>query len=172
MIPDLSELTLEQLIDVHEQASILISQLWAAETAEERAAEIEEEYTWRVNQMALDWHATRGGTGTLDEPVPWEQPSGGHNAWPLDSVVIKDGVIYTSLIPANVTVPGDPNDPQNGRWWEPYDPDADESEWAPWTDYQVGDVRTYEGAEYRCRQAHESQPGWTPPAVPALWERL
>ena len=44
--------------------------------------------------------------------------------------------------------------------------------WAPWTPYAAGDIVTYEGARYRCLQAHTSQPGWTPPAVPALWQRL
>ncbi|MFD0540014.1 carbohydrate-binding protein [Actinomadura luteofluorescens] len=31
---------------------------------------------------------------------------------------------------------------------------------------------TYDGASYRCLQAHTAQPGWTPPNVPALWERV
>ena len=35
--------------------------------------------------------------------------------------------------------------------------------------YAVGDVVSYEGQEYRCIQAHTSQAGWTPAAVPALW---
>lgn len=37
--------------------------------------------------------------------------------------------------------------------------------------YAAGDVRGYEGAPYRCAQAHDSteNPAWTPPATPALW---
>ncbi|WP_439660727.1 carbohydrate-binding protein [Lentzea sp. HUAS TT2] len=31
---------------------------------------------------------------------------------------------------------------------------------------------TYSGATYRCRQGHTSLPGWEPPNVPALWERV
>ena len=38
--------------------------------------------------------------------------------------------------------------------------------------YAVGDVVSYQGVEYRCRQAHTSQPDWNPVAVPALWERV
>ncbi len=38
--------------------------------------------------------------------------------------------------------------------------------------YGVGDVVSYQNAEYRCIQAHTSQPGWDPAAVPALWQRL
>lgn len=43
----------------------------------------------------------------------------------------------------------------------------------PWQEaaYKVGDLRTYDGAPYKCVQAHDAtgNPGWTPPAVPALW---
>lgn len=35
--------------------------------------------------------------------------------------------------------------------------------------YAVGDVVSYNGSEYSCRQAHTSQPDWSPPATPALW---
>ncbi|MGY0502151.1 carbohydrate-binding protein [Nocardia sp. FBN12] len=39
--------------------------------------------------------------------------------------------------------------------------------------YKVGDVVTYEGAKYQCRQAHTAYaPNWTPPNTPALWQRL
>ncbi len=36
--------------------------------------------------------------------------------------------------------------------------------------YAVGAVVSYGGSEYRCLQAHTSQPAWTPPATPALWQ--
>lgn len=44
-------------------------------------------------------------------------------------------------------------------------------QWAPDTDYKVGDRRRYDGKLYRCVQAHTSQQGWEPPNVPALWVR-
>ncbi|MGW4463126.1 lytic polysaccharide monooxygenase [Micromonospora sp. NPDC004704] len=44
--------------------------------------------------------------------------------------------------------------------------------WASGTAYQVGATVTYGGASYRCRQAHTAIPGWEPPNVPALWQRL
>ena len=34
----------------------------------------------------------------------------------------------------------------------------------------VGDLRMYNGTQYRCRQAHTTQAGWEPTNVPALWE--
>ncbi|MCG5217426.1 M28 family peptidase [Streptosporangium sp. KLBMP 9127] len=44
--------------------------------------------------------------------------------------------------------------------------------WAPWTPYATGATVTYEGVSYRCLQGHTSLPGWEPPGVPALWQRL
>ncbi|TMR40269.1 carbohydrate-binding protein [Actinomadura geliboluensis] len=52
-----------------------------------------------------------------------------------------------------------PDDPPSGTW-------------AVGTVYQAGDVVTYNGASYRCIQAHQAQPGWTPPNVPALWQAV
>jgi chitinase len=43
------------------------------------------------------------------------------------------------------------------------------AEWAPWTQYKVDQVVTYGGLKYKCRQAHQSLPGWEPPNVLALW---
>lgn len=43
------------------------------------------------------------------------------------------------------------------------------TEWQVGVAYAIGDVVTYEGTEYACRQAHTSQAGWEPPNVLALW---
>lgn len=44
--------------------------------------------------------------------------------------------------------------------------------WAVDTEY-AADVRVrYEDNLYRCVQAHTSQTGWEPPAVPALWTEV
>lgn len=46
---------------------------------------------------------------------------------------------------------------------------------APWTSrisYSVGALREYNGALYRCLQAHTSQDDWTPDAVAALWTKV
>jgi len=44
--------------------------------------------------------------------------------------------------------------------------------WAVGTTYAVGAIVTYAGITYRCLQAHTAQPGWEPPNVPALWQRV
>jgi chitin-binding protein len=41
--------------------------------------------------------------------------------------------------------------------------------WRTFTSYRVGDVVTFDGVSYRCRQSHTSLPGWEPPLTLALW---
>ena len=41
--------------------------------------------------------------------------------------------------------------------------------WAPYTAYTAGQIVTYNGVRYQCRQSHSSLPGWEPPNVLALW---
>jgi len=41
--------------------------------------------------------------------------------------------------------------------------------WRAGTAYKIGDVVTYNGISYRCRQAHTALAGWEPPNAPALW---
>lgn len=45
-------------------------------------------------------------------------------------------------------------------------------DWKSGVAYKVGDVVTYQGAEYRCLQAHTALANWQPPNVPALWKQL
>lgn len=42
-------------------------------------------------------------------------------------------------------------------------------EWAVGVNYKRGDIVTYQGQLYKCRQAHRSIAGWQPPVVLALW---
>nr|CAP62389.1 hypothetical protein [Archangium disciforme] len=46
---------------------------------------------------------------------------------------------------------------------------ADRGEWAPYVAYTAGDIASYAGRSYDCRQSHTSLPGWEPPNVLALW---
>jgi chitinase len=41
--------------------------------------------------------------------------------------------------------------------------------WAVNTAYTAGQIVTYNGKRYQCRQSHTSLPGWEPPNVLALW---
>ena len=45
--------------------------------------------------------------------------------------------------------------------------------WAPGTAYKVGNLVSFKGSVFSCRQAHTAfDPGWTPVAVPALWTEV
>lgn len=109
-----------------------------------------------------------------DEVPAWVQPTGAQDAWADGARVTHAGQTWRSLIPDNTTEPG--SDP---RWWECEDCETT-TEWAVGVAYKGdntegagnGDIVTYQGAEYRCLQSHTSQAGWTPSAVPALWEAL
>jgi hypothetical protein len=46
------------------------------------------------------------------------------------------------------------------------------TEWAAQVSYKRAVEVTYQGSRYRCLQGHVSQTDWTPPATPALWERV
>lgn len=98
----------------------------------------------------------------------WVQPTGAHDAYPVGYKVTYNGKEYENLIPANVWVPD-----LDARWWKDLTPVEDTSAWSGSSvAYKVNDVVTYSGSSYKCLQAHTSQAGWTPTAVPALWQKL
>ena len=103
------------------------------------------------------------------------QPTGAHNAYPVEWTVTRDDKTWESLIPNNVTMPGDPADPQNYRWWKNLSAPPAPGVWSgEGVAYAVDTQALYEpnGKTYKCLQAHTSQPGWTPVAVPALWQEV
>ncbi|PCG84192.1 serine protease [Streptomyces sp. WZ.A104] len=84
---------------------------------------------------------------------------------------------FQPLLPAlqayglTLVTSGTPTDPPTTP---PTDPPTDPpgGTWAAGTTYATGATVTYGGATYRCLQGHTAQPGWTPPVVPALWQRV
>lgn len=44
--------------------------------------------------------------------------------------------------------------------------------WKSDASYQTGDRVRYEGKLYRCLQAHDAQPAWTPTDAPSLWAEV
>ena len=104
----------------------------------------------------------------------WVQPTGAHDAYPLRATVIHSGRLWESAHPFNVWEPG------TGDLWtdrgvadtpDPF-PVEDFPEWAPNVSVNVGDVYSYNGVAYSVVQAHTTQAGWEPPAVPALWKKV
>lgn len=115
-----------------------------------------------------------------DKFQPWQQPQGAHDAYPVDSIVRHTNKLWKALVADNVWEPG-----TDDTLWEKIDettlqpivpPEPDPEvvpEWSPDSvAYSIGDHVMYENIEYNCIQAHTSQAGWNPPAVPALWETV
>ena len=99
----------------------------------------------------------------------WVQPTGTHNAYQKDAKVIFNTKTYESLIANNVWAP-------NVYGWKditPTPPTPPTNYWAAGVAYKVNDIVVYQvnGFTYKCLQAHTSQAGWTPVAVPALWQK-
>ena len=105
---------------------------------------------------------------------PWVQPTGAHDAYPLESTVVHEGHLWESDHPFNVWEPG------TGDLWidrgEAGTPDPLPLEeypvWEPWIEVKVGDPYVHDGILYTAIQAHKTEPGWEPPAVPALWKKV
>jgi chitinase len=51
-------------------------------------------------------------------------------------------------------------------------PSSGTSAWVAGKYYGVGQLVSYGGLTYKCLQAHNSQTGWEPPNVPALWTKV
>jgi hypothetical protein len=98
----------------------------------------------------------------VDGHPAWVQPTGSTDAYPAGFKVTHNSKTWTSDLDANVWEPG------VFGWTE--DAVEPSNEWQPNTAYATGDIVTYLGIEYRCRQGHTSLTGWEPPNVPALWE--
>lgn len=92
---------------------------------------------------------TSGGSGNCS--------SGGTTYFqPVNEALQVYGVTLTTTTNGGED-PGEPGDPGT---------------WIASTVYQPGDTVTYGGVRYRCLQGHQAQPGWQPPNVPALWQRV
>lgn len=98
-----------------------------------------------------------------NDPWPWVQPQGAHDAYPIGARVTHNGYTWQSDVSANVWEPG-------VFGWTNLTPPPPTPDWSYPVVYQIGDHVIYNGVEYVCIQAHTSQAGWTPPVVPALWQ--
>ena len=96
----------------------------------------------------------------------WQQPIPGvtgREPYSIGAQVTHLGDKWTSTAANNVWEPG-------VFGWEKQQEQT--AEWAAGVAYAVGDVVTYQGSTYECRQAHTSISVWTPPVVPALWQLI
>ena len=173
-IPDLTNTSSwpdEDLISLHSAVLREMTRRQTLAEAETRTTEIAAAYL-----DARDGTQPTPSAETLADVATWPdwvQPTGAHNAYPAGRIVQHNGVLYRSLIAANVWEPGGKGVPA-GLWKTVTDagdppPTPDAPKWAAGTAYTVGYTVTYGGQVYRCVQAHKANVGWEPSRVPALW---
>lgn len=123
------------------------------------------------------WPAPPDPATPTDAPE-WADLAG---VWPAGALLLDAGTVWRNVSGVPLTTPpsGFPGDP--GQWGHlfvvaldadgepPTDPEPGAPAWAEGVTYKVGDRVTFAGAAYVCLQAHTSQAGWTPAAVPSLW---
>lgn len=85
----------------------------------------------------------------------------------VDDVVSYGGTEYTCIQGHTSQVGWEPD--VAASLWTAVPEEPAGNEWAAGVSYTIGDVVTYDGAEYECRQSHTSLVGWEPPNVLALW---
>ena len=138
-----------------------------------------------LDAAAQEYHAANPPATTDDGTPVWCQPLGAFDAWPVGAVVAHQGRRWRNILPkVNVWEPGadgpvptweditppPPDDPEDSGQTPPIDSEPEVPAWAPGVPYTAGHLATHDAATYRCVQAHTSQTGWEPPAVPALWQ--
>ena len=96
---------------------------------------------------------------------PWVQPTGAHNAYPLDITVTHEGKVWESLTPANVWEPG------VSGWREQVAQGY--PAWAQPTGghdaYKIGDRVSFNGKNYESLINGNT---WSPTDYPAGWKTI
>lgn len=100
--------------------------------------------------------------GNLDFVNIFKQFSGGNSGGPTPTPQPPTPTPKPTMTPTpRPTVTPTPTPSGNPPPWDPnFHP------------YKVGDRVTFQGHIYQCIQAHNSQPDWSPPVVPALWQLI
>lgn len=158
-------------------------------TAEEIAAEAEQDARLDDHEERIVHIETHLWPAPPDPTEPTNVPEWGDLAppnWWLNNGLLldTDGVVYRNVSGAVLTTPPSLMPGSPSQWARLFivalapDPDPDPEPLQPWAvnvAYTIGPPASevsFNGRHYRCRQSHTSQAGWTPTAVPALWEDL
>ena len=127
-------------------------------------------------------------TDPADTAAPeWLQPSGAHDSYPMGAVVSHNGRTWQSMHPGlNSWEPGAFG--VDDRIWvevQPAEPKPADSSvtgdsapepqplpWSPGNHVTPGRLWAYNGVTYEVVQEHDTQVGWEPPNVPALFKTV
>lgn len=113
--------------------------------------------------------ASGGGSGGGASTAPAWVPG---KAYALGALVSYNGRTYRCIQAHTSQVGWEPSNTP-ALWVGMVEAPAGQTPvWQPNTAYPAGQVVSYNGRLYRCRQGHTSLPGWEPPNTPALWQPL
>ena len=135
-------------------------------TAQAQADAVAARARYETHEAILDATAALMAEAHTDGQ-PWVQPTGAHNAVPLDITVTDGGKTWRSKHPANVWPPS-----PSSRWWEEVTDNPGPQPWALGTYYVIDARVTFGGQTWRCIHEHLSQVGWEPnnPTMHSVWK--
>ena len=110
--------------------------------------------------------------GTLPSGWPTGWPSGWPRPTPTTAAPTGPTPTPTTASPTPTPTPSSAPPASSTPTGAPPSSAPAATEWEPFTDYAVGDLVTYEGVTYRVKEAHTSLPGWEPPALPSLFQKV
>ena len=121
----------------------------------------------------------------------YKSPTGAHDSYPKGAKFIYNGRVWESQMDGYCWVPGtvgiderfviDVTDrfvkttgekPKAEPKDEPEVKAPTTKQWEPNIAVKAGEQYTYNGATYEVIQTHNTQAGWEPSSVPALWKKL
>lgn len=138
---------------------------WTVEELTAREQADAERARYETHEAILDATAALM-TDAHTDGEPWVQPTGAHNAVPLDITVTDGGKTWRSKHHANVWPPS-PSSP----WWEEVTDNPGPQPWALDTYYFIDTRVTFGGQTWRCLHEHLALVGWEPgaPGMHAVW---
>ena len=117
---------------------------------------------WNIGDTAMAFYncvdVNIGGSGSAPAPAPTTAAPTTAPTAPAPTKAPTTAPTTAAPTKAPTAAPTGTKPPATGR------------EWAPGVAYRVGDVVTYDGVSYECRQAHQSIRSWEPSIFTlALW---
>jgi predicted alpha-1,6-mannanase (GH76 family) len=115
-------------------------------------------------QSARDWRTEASGLGALLAATTPNQPDKPPTTPPTTQPPTTPPTTQPPTTSPTTTPPTQPpTTPPTTS------PPVGSTTWTAYTSYTTGQVVSYNGASYQCRQSHTALPGWEPPNVLALW---
>lgn len=148
---------------IEDQSDEELARYAAAIKAEQDRRRIKANAEQQVAELNVAFLAASG----VEPGQEWRQPTGAHDAYPVDWEVTHGGKTWVSLTPANVWEPG------VSGWRETVEDGPGAPEWVQPTGahdaYNLGDLVSFQGSVYRSLIDGNV---WSPADYPQGWEEV